>query len=196
MRLLAAVVFVMALAVSAAAQSSEGLPSLSMKQGTLEFAGWTAGGHTAWGGTRSGSYELGGRFGYIITKEHGPGWLHGNLEYVVDVVPVFILPQPNKTAYGFGVNPVIFRWNFTKPRKISPHFEMGAGLLFTNTEIPTGASNHNYTPQGRIGVNIFLKEKRAVSLDLRFVHISNASSARFNPGFEILEGGIGFHWYK
>ena len=43
---------------------------------------------------------LGLRYGMILTAPHGPGFLRGQLEYALDVVPVWVITQKTNTAYG------------------------------------------------------------------------------------------------
>lgn len=199
--------------------TAESLPSGSLMKGAWDFSVWGQGGHSVSGGTRNTSVgDAGIRIGKILTEEHLSGWARGNLEYAVDVIPLYILAGPFKivpigvgtcligvkcglglaqeTAYGGGFNPFIVRWNFTSGKRLAPFIELGGGVLFTNKDLPLQSSNVNFTPQAAIGMNIFTREKRAVSLDFRYEHISNAGLAKPNPGINTLQGGVGFHWFK
>ena len=76
------------------------------EQGGHELQLWTGGGHGLNGSTSdSGVWNVGARYGWILTAPHGPGFLRGQFEYAVDVVPVFMVVQRTGTAYGFGLNP-------------------------------------------------------------------------------------------
>jgi hypothetical protein len=98
---------------------------------------WTGGGHGLNGSTATtGVWNVGLRYGWILTGPVGPGFLRGQFEFAVDVVPVFLVIQKFDNAYGFGLNPFALKWNFTKPRKIVPYFELGGGTLFTNDYVP------------------------------------------------------------
>lgn len=153
---------------------------------------WTGGGHGLNGSTSdSGVWNVGARYGWILTDPAGPGILRGQFEYAVDVVPVFLVTQKNDTAYGFGLNPFALKWNFRKPRTVVPYFELGGGTLFTNIEVPPGTSKVNFTSSGAIGLH-FLRSKYNWSAELRFMHISNASLANLNPGINTLQLRIGF----
>src|SRR4030081_2959625 len=84
------------LAVSAAKAQS------GPESGGHELQVWTGGGHGLNGGTAdTGLWNLGARYGWVLTDPVGPGPLRGRFEYAVDVVPVFLLTQPTGTAYGF-----------------------------------------------------------------------------------------------
>jgi lipid A 3-O-deacylase len=153
---------------------------------------WTGGGHGLNGSTASsGVWNVGVRYGWILTGPVGPGFLRGQFEYAVDVVPVFVVDQKFDTAYGFGLNPFALKWNFTRPRKVVPYFELGGGTLFTNYYVPPGTSRVNFTSSGALGLH-FLGSKYNVSAELRFMHISNASPANLNPGINTLQLRVGF----
>ncbi len=79
-------------------------------EGGHELQFWTGGGHGI-SGSQSGDgvWNVGLRFGWILTKPHGPGFLRGRLEYAVDAVPLFLVFQKTNTAYGVGVNPFAWR---------------------------------------------------------------------------------------
>src|SRR5579859_1373524 len=71
---------------------SESLPSSSLNKGAWDFGVWGQGGHSVSGGTRNTSVgDAGLRIGKILTEEHGSGWARGNLEYAVDLIPLYIL---------------------------------------------------------------------------------------------------------
>lgn len=153
---------------------------------------WTGGGHGLNGSTaNNGVWNVGARYGWILTGPVGPGFLRGQFEYAVDVVPVFVVVQKFGTAYGFGLNPFALKWNFTKPRKVVPYFELGGGTLFTNVNVPPGTSQVNFTSSGALGMH-FLRSKYNFSAELRFMHISNASLANLNPGINTLQLRLGF----
>lgn len=162
------------------------------EEGGHELQVWTGGGHGLNGSTASsGVWNVGGRYGWILTSPHGPGLLRGEFEYAVDVVPLFMVVQKTGTAYGAGFDPFALKWNFTKPRKVVPYFELSGGTLFTNTDAPPGTSRINFTSSGAFGLH-FLQSKYNWSVELRFMHISNAGLASPNPGINTLQIRVGF----
>ena len=79
-----------------------------------EWQIWTSGGHGINGSTSdTGVWNLGVRYGIVITSPHGPSFLQGQLEYALDAVPVWVITQRTNTAYGAGINPFDFKWIFT-----------------------------------------------------------------------------------
>jgi lipid A 3-O-deacylase len=188
---------VVAVVVCASAAGAQGLPSESLAQQPWEFGVWTAGGHSVPGGTRDTSvWNLGARVGKVLTGEHGPGALRGNLEYAVDFIPAYVLAFPNRTSYAGGFNPFVLKWNFTSGQKLAPFVEVGGGVLFSGDKIPPGTNTVNFMPQASVGVQIFTRENRAVSLTAKYVHISNAGLATPNPGINTFQAGIGYHWFR
>jgi lipid A 3-O-deacylase len=165
------------------------------QDGGHEFEIWAGGGHGVNGSTSSdGVFNAGARFGWILTKAHGPGFLRGKFEYAVDAVPVFMVFQPANKAYGAGFNPVVLKWNFETDSRIVPFVELAGGVLFSNVTVPTGTSDTNFTTSAAIGMHI-LSEKVAWSVDLRYMHVSNAGLATPNPGINTVQVRVGVGWF-
>jgi lipid A 3-O-deacylase len=176
---------VVALAPAAHAQAGP-------ESGGHELQVWTGGGHGLSGSTSdTGVWNLGGRYGWVLTDPVGPGFLRGRFEYAVDVVPVFLVVQSPKTAYGFGLNPFALKWNFVTHHNVAPYIDIGGGTLFTNNQVPPGTSRVNFTTSGALGMH-FLRKKYNWSAEVRFMHISNAGLATPNPGINTLQVRIGF----
>jgi len=160
--------------------------------GGNELQAWTGGGHGLNGSTSdTGVWNLGVRYGWVLTDAVGPGPLRGRFEYAVDVVPVFVLTQRTNTAYGIGLDPFALKWNFAGARRATPYVELGGGTLFTNTEVPPGTSRVNFTTSGALGLH-FLRSKYTWSAEVRFMHISNAGLASPNPGINTIQVRLGF----
>jgi len=161
-----------------------------------EWQVWSGGGH-AINGSQSGTglWNLGLRYGIVITSPHGPGFLRGQLEYAVDAVPMWVIVQSTNTAYGAGVNPFAFKWIMTTPKKVKPFFEIEGGTLFTNTKVPEGTSHVNFTSSGALGAHI-LGEKHNWTAEVRFMHISNAGISSPNPGINTIQVRIGWGEFR
>jgi lipid A 3-O-deacylase len=162
------------------------------ESGGHELQVWTGGGHGINGSTSdTGVWNLGLRYGWVLTDPVGPGLLRGRFEYAVDVVPAFLVVQNPKTAYGFGVNPFALKWNFVAHHNVTPYIDIGGGTLFTNNQVPAGTSRVNFTTSGALGFH-FLQSKYNWSAEVRFMHISNAGLATPNPGINTIQVRIGF----
>ena len=166
------------------------------EKGGHEVQVWAAGGHSVSGGTgNTGVFNGGLRYGWVLTDPHGPGFLKGRFEYAVDAVPVFLVFQPANTAYGFGVNPLGLKWNFVSRGSIAPYFELGGGALFTSHNVPTGTSSINFTSGAALGFH-HLGDKMNWSLDVRYIHISNAGLTDLNPGINTIQLRLGLGVFR
>jgi hypothetical protein len=175
---------------------SRALAQAGPEGASSEWQVWTGGGHGINGSTSdTGVWNLGLRYGIVITSPHGPGFLKGQLEYALDVVPVWVIAQKTNTAYGGGVNPFAFKWILTSPKKVKPYFEIEGGTLFTNTKVPEGTSQINFTSSGALGAH-FLRREHNFSAEVRFMHISNAGMTKPNPGINTIQVRIGLGAFR
>jgi len=182
--LAAAVCIVLAMVSTCLAQTGP-------EQGGHEVQIWAGGGHSVPGGTKNtGAFNAGLRYGWILTGPHLPGPLRGRFEYALDAVPAFFVFQPANTAYGAGFDPLVLKWNFERHGHLSPYLELTGGTLFTNHDVPTGTNRVNFTDQAALGVHV-LGPKHNLSLEVRFMHISNAGLATPNPGVNTVQVRLG-----
>jgi lipid A 3-O-deacylase len=171
--------------------SSLCLAQTGPEEGGHEVEIWAGGGHSVPGGTKNtGAFNAGLRYGWILTGPHLPGFLRGRFEYAVDAVPVFLIFQPANTAYGVGFDPLGLKWNFERHGRLSPYLELTGGTVFTDHNVPTYANTVNFMDQAALGVHI-LGAKHNVSLELRYMHISNAGLANLNPGINTVQVRLG-----
>jgi lipid A 3-O-deacylase len=161
------------------------------EDGGHEIQVWTGGGHSVPGGTSNTSvWNVGLRYGWILTRPHGPGFLNGRFEYVVDAVPVFIVFQRYNTPYGVGFDPLGLKWDFAARGRIEPYLELTGGTLFSYHSVPTGTSDVNFTPSAALGMHL-LGDHHALSLEVRYLHISNAGLSSPNPGINTVQVRVG-----
>jgi hypothetical protein len=152
---------------------------------------WAGGGHSVPGGTsNTGAFNAGLRYGWVITGLHLPGFLRGRFEYAVDAVPLFLAFQPANTAYGAGFDPLGLKWNFQRHGRFSPYVELTGGVLFTNHNVPEYTNTVNFMDQAALGTHI-LGAKYNVSVELRYMHISNAGLGNLNPGVNTVQVRLG-----
>jgi len=177
-----AVVLLFALSVHAQARPEDGGRELEL---------WSGGGHSVSGGTgNTGVWNVGFRYGWLLTRPHGASFLKGRFEYAVDAVPVFMVIQPANTTYGFGLNPLNLKWNFATRGDFVPYLELDGGTLFTSEQVPTGSSRVNFTSGTALGTHI-LREKYDWSVEVRYMHISNAGLASANRGLNSFQVRLG-----
>jgi lipid A 3-O-deacylase len=165
-------------------------------KGDHELELWTGGGHSVNGGVASiGVWNVGLRYGWILTGPHGPGILRGQFEYGVDVVPVFWVFEPSTTAYGFALDPIVLKWDFQRRRRVTPYLEISGGPLFTNRQVPLGTSRVNFASGGAAGF-YFPAGKYWWSAEFRYTHISNAGLTSPNPGVNTLQVRLGLSLFR
>jgi hypothetical protein len=189
MKILSLVCFAILLCANAAAQAGP-------EQDATEIQLWTSGGHSVAGGRgNAGIWNAGLRYGWILTKPVGSGFLKGRFEYAIDAVPVFLIFQPANTAYGAGLNPVNLKWNFAMRGHLVPYLELSGGTLFTTHEVPPGTSTVNFTSSAAFGAHL-LGEGHALTIEARYLHISNAGLTALNPGVNTVEVRLGVGRFK
>jgi lipid A 3-O-deacylase len=160
-------------------------------KGSHELELWSGGGHALYGVTSHTSiWNVGLRYGWVLTEPHGPGLLRGRFECAVDVIPIFWVFQPQGRAYGGGFDPVVLKWDFDSHRRVVPYFELTGGGMVTNNQAPVGASRVNFTSGSAFGMHIVGKRLNW-SAEVRFMHISNSAISLFNPGINTLQVRVG-----
>lgn len=144
------------------------------------------------------NFGLGARFGRVLTRPHGPGFLRGSLEWNAEVLPFHQFYGRGETATGGIVNPLVAKWNFVSAHRASPFFEVIGGAIFTNKDFPPGdTASINFNSGAGVGINIFRSSNRSVAFDVRALHISNASIGNHNPGVNAsLQFTLGYTWWK
>ena len=188
--------FAVALFVVAAASLSFGQADPGPEEGGHEVQVWAGGGHSVPGGTsHTGIFDVGLRYGWVITGPHLPGFLRGRFEYAVDAEPAYLIFQPANTAYGVGFNPLGLKWNFERRGRLSPYLELSGGTLFSDHNIPIYTNTVNFTSAAALGTHV-LGAKYNWSVELRYLHISNAGLATPNPGLNTVQVrvGVGRFW--
>jgi lipid A 3-O-deacylase len=113
-------------------------------------------------------FMAGAQAGKVLTGNHGPGLLHGNFEYGVQLFPFWqsytpkfqreLCPTmgPCSAPYtvggiftGVSITPIILRWNFAGTKRISPWVQGAGGLLWTNHKYPAfGGPPYNPSNDG------------------------------------------------
>lgn len=168
----------------------------------LRSPGWNKGifmgGGTSVASTPSGSnLVLGFRLGRVLTREHGPGILRGTYEMAIDVVPLDEY-WIEGGQYAGGIDPVVFKWNFTSGCNVAPYFAAVGGALFSNHNLPPGdTAQVNFTSGPEIGAQIFRKNSRnSWDVSVKAYHLSNASIGNHNPGLNAnLQFMLGYTWH-
>jgi hypothetical protein len=88
-----------------------------------------------------------------------------------------------ETAYGAGITPIGLQLDFANGSKIHPFAHVNGGFLYFNKSMPIEDSGQfQFVGEAGGGVRIFTSAKRAVSIGVRFHHISNGDRHGANRG--------------
>jgi Lipid A 3-O-deacylase (PagL) len=168
-----------------------------IRHGSKEYELFAEGGHSVSGGRGDTTvFSAGGRFGYAFWSL-GSNALRGTVEYVVEGIPIYYVAQPGENAFGVSFTPFDLKYNFTAPGTFTPFLELGGGVLFTNHDVPPGTNGVNFTPQAGLGVHMPMSgTQHHVTLEMKYVHISNAGLSEPNPGVNTIQFKVGIGKFR
>lgn len=186
-----------------------------IQKGATELEVWAGGGSGLGHSDGTHMADAGFRYGMVLTAQHGPGWLRGNLEYAFDVVPLYLFfqdhyvqPTPSlapgqlvsrrETVYGGSITPLVVKWDFTSGKRVVPFVAAEGSAIFTTQDVPAGnTSVVNFGSGIASGVQWLRGAHSAFSVSGHLMHISNASLGAHNPGLNIaLQLRLGYQWWR
>jgi hypothetical protein len=126
------------------------------------------------------------QIGRVMTNQLGTGPLAGSFEFLLEVAPLILLQQPQRT-FGLAASPLHMRWNFapTGSRPARLFAEASGGIFLTNKAVPLSSARFNFIDQAGFGLRIGRHPTRMWLVGYRFQHISNAGRVRPNPGVNL-----------
>ncbi len=86
-----------------------------------------------------------------------------------------------------------------KPRgRYVPFLDVGSGVLHTplSTRAPELSGNLQFLPQAGLGIQHYFSPQRALVIEYRYIHMSNAGIEPPNEGFNASMLSIGFRWLR
>lgn len=118
-----------------------------------------------------------------------------------------LYPYGGGAYHGFSITPIILRWDFQPHGRWAPWFQAAGGLIYTTHKFPPdvlvphgqpgGTSVFNFSPQGGIGVQYFVRPNQSLMFEASGIHISSASLGDKNPGVNAsLQFQIGYTWWS
>ena len=185
--------------------SAQDVGTAAIRKGARELGVWGGGGSGVGHSSDTQIASAGLRLGKVLTGVHGFGPLSGNLEYAVDIVPLYLFFQDpaikgagRQTVYGASITPVGVKWNFISGKNVAPFVAIEGSAIFTSRNVPAGdTSRVNFASGVASGVQIFTAPKRALTLSAHVMHISNASLGNHNPGVNVaVQVRVGYQWWK
>jgi hypothetical protein len=122
-------------------------------------------------------------------------WDHWTMRYSPELTALALIdePVPNQTdptlqrkrTYGSGLSPVGFQSDFFPSKRVQPFLSGDGGFIyFMDRVLSPQGSQFMYTVDFGTGINIFRKERQAVSIGYRYQHLSNANISQHNPGMD------------
>ena len=136
---------------------------------------------------------------------------HVALQYTLDAIPVAIASGVivsrstvggvttfhRETAYGAGITPAALQLDFANGSKVHPFIHVNGGFLIFNKPMPIEDSGHfAFVGEAGGGIRWFTSERRAVTIGLRFHHISNGNTSGANRGLNQFVIYAGFSIFK
>lgn len=93
-----------------------------------------------------------------------------------------------------GIAPHL-RYNFMTGTRWIPFIDIGAGVSWTDISAPDLGGSFQFNLQTGLGLNWFVKDDWAVSLECRYLHLSSSAISMPNNGVNTLGGIIGLNWF-
>lgn len=124
-----------------------------------------------------------------------PGKLRGHPALAIEVLPLMAFVDKGGTTWGAGAN-LLYEHHFAVEGRILPVWQIGAGFLYTDHEIPARETKHNFSLLTALGVDIMVTERSALFLGYRFHHVSNANTGFRNPGINVHSMVFGVSFYR
>jgi Lipid A 3-O-deacylase (PagL) len=136
-----------------------------------------------------------------------------SLKYTVDVIPAAVLSYPSfrfiqvgntirveefrRSDYSWGITPIGVQINFRRKKKVQPFVGTSGGFLAFRKKIPDDfGAKFNFTAEVSGGVQVMLKDKKALTFGYKYHHISNGERGIINPGFDSNVFYVGFSVFK
>jgi len=166
----------------------------------LRHPGWgkevfIGGGTTVDTSPNAQNLVLGVRISRVLTNEHGSGIFRGTFELGFDIIPLDEY-WIKGGQYAGGIDPIMWKWNFTSGCKVAPYAAVVGGVLFSNNNLPPpNTAQVNFTSGPEIGAQIFNKNRNSWDIAVKAYHLSNASIGNHNPGLNAnIQVMLGYTW--
>ena len=213
-RFVTVALFVLIACAPALAQTDDN--PFTLKRGDNEWGFWAGGSPkatTVFGGLHDD--EADDRKFFVAALRYGRTLAANNtaaLQYTFEVVPVAVATGTivsrttspagvdtfqRETAYGAGFTPLGLQLDLANGSKVHPFVHVNGGFLYFNKSVPIeDAGRFAWVGEAGGGVRIFTSDRRAVSLGVRFHHISNGDRQGSNRGLNQFVIYAGFSIFK
>ena len=173
----------------------ESVPEISLHKGMNE-AGLALGGSIGvkiFGGEQRHDFALQRVYvGRVVTDDFGENsWYRGDIELFAEAIGG---EQFKPRAASFGGVTAIFRYNFDTGKRWVPFYDIGAGLTATGIGHPDLTGTFEFNLQTGPGVRWMISQNTALTLQARYLHLSNAGIADPNQGVNTFSFYVGVSW--
>lgn len=134
------------------------------------------------------SVSYGKIWGGVQAKDH---WWRGNWEWRVELIAGSEF-HPSVHYFG-GLTPHL-RYNFATGTRWIPFVDFGSGVSVTSIGLPDLGGPFQFNTQVSLGMNYFIKQNLALSLEGRAMHVSSAGIYQPNNGMNNLLILAGVNW--
>lgn len=132
-------------------------------------------------------------YGHMLSGVVGEGhWYRGNPEFSLELFSGAQF-EPD-TRWFVGLTPHL-RYNFATGTRWIPFADIGAGVTATSIGPPDLSGTFEFNLQAGTGVQYFLKDNLALSLEARYVHWSCAGLHQPNLGLNGVTGLLGVTFF-
>jgi len=134
-------------------------------------------------------FYYGWMLGDVVGKDR---WYRGNWEVVQEIFGGVQYHPRNRYVIG---ETTFLRFNFATGTRWVPFLDAGVGILATDIGAPSLGSVFEFNEQFGAGLNYFWHKNRALTLEYRFIHISNAGIREPNLGVNENVFYAGVSWF-
>lgn len=135
------------------------------------------------------------RIGYNLTGIIGDSWYRGCFQFVGELFLAEIFNTEGGGSIVVGPN-ALFRYNFIQENcPIVPYFQLGPGLVYTDTENNAIYLNYCFQLNAGAGLRWMINDKWAVSAEFDWHHMSNAGLGEHNAGSNEAGGQLGVSYF-
>jgi hypothetical protein len=132
-------------------------------------------------------------YGHILSQVKGQGhWYRGNWEARVELLGGAQFSPADKWLAGMALH---LRYDFATGTRWVPFVDVGGGVAGTGIRRPDLSSVFEFDLQGGGGVHWFLKDDVALTLEVHFLHLSDAEITAPNLGVNGVLGTVGVSWF-
>jgi lipid A 3-O-deacylase len=132
-------------------------------------------------------------YGHMLGRTWGSDhWYRGNLEFRLELFTGGQFSPSNEWLVGLTPH---LRYNFATGTRWIPFVDGGAGVTATSIGPPDLSGTFEFNLQAGTGIQLFLKDNVALTLEARYVHWSCAGISNPNLGLNGVTGMLGVTFF-